>query len=87
VENNSDLVNNSDVSKKSRRRFLKYLGVSSAGIAITTAARAAKEKSKKGIEVTREELEKLKDDFEALDRKTKFMLRAILFLTGLDIFL
>jgi hypothetical protein len=78
--------NKSEVGRESRRNFLKYLGVSSAGIAITTAAHAAKEKSKKGFEVTREELEKLKDDFEALDRKTKFMLRTILFLTGLDIF-
>jgi hypothetical protein len=70
-----------------RRTFLKYLGVSSAGIAIVNAAQVAKQKSIDGFEITRAEIEKLKDDYEKLDRKTQIILRLTLILTGLDIFI
>ena len=72
---------------RGRRGFLRYLGVSSAGVALIGAANASKEKVKRGGEVTRAEIEKLKDDFDKLDRKTQLILKLILALSGLDIFI
>ena len=72
---------------KDRRGFLKFLGASSAGIAFISAAQVIKEKSIEGIEVTREEVDKLKEDYERLDRKTQFILKIVIALSGLDIFL
>ena len=72
---------------RGRRGFLRYLGVSSAGVALVGAANASKEKVKRGGEVTRAEIEKLKEDFDKLDRKTQLMLKLILALSGLDIFI
>jgi len=72
---------------RGRRGFLRYLGVSSAGVALIGAAHASKEKVKRGGEVTRAEIEKLKEDFDKLDRKTQLMLKLILALSGLDIFI
>lgn len=72
---------------RGRRGFLRYLGVSSAGVALMGAANASKEKVKRGGEVTRAEIEKLKDDFDKLDRKTQLILKLILALSGLDIFI
>ena len=71
---------------KSRRGFLKFLGVSSAGVAVVGAAEVLKEKTRTGVEVTRAEIDKLKEDAR-LDRKTQFILRVMLTLSGLDIFL
>ena len=79
--------NEQDDNTRSRRGFLKFLGVSSAGIAVVGAAQAVKEKTKDGIEVTRAEIDKLKEDYERLDRKTQLILRVMLALSGLDIFL
>ena len=79
--------NEQDETTQGRRGFLKFLGVSSAGIAVVGAAQAVKEKTKDGIEVTRAEIDKLKEDYERLDRRTQFILRALLALSGLDIFL
>ena len=70
-----------------RRAFLRFLGVSSAGIAVVGAAQAVKEKSKEGVEVTRAEIDKLREDYERLDRKTQFILKTLLAISGLDIFL
>ena len=72
---------------KSRRGFLKYLGVSSAGVALVGAAQTVKEKTKEGVEVTTAEIDKLKEDYEKLDRKTQFILKTLLALSWLDIFL
>ena len=72
---------------KSRRGFLKYLGVSSAGVALVGAAQTVKEKTNEGVEVTTAEIDKLKEDYEKLDRKTQFILKTLLALSGLDIFL
>ena len=72
---------------KSRRGFLKYLGVSSARVALVGAAQTVKEKTKEGVEVTTAEIDKLKEDYEKLDRKTQFILKTLLALSGLDIFL
>ena len=76
-----------DDSVKSRRGFLKFLGVSSAGVAVVGAAQAVKEKTEQGVEITKAEVDKLKEDYEKLDRKTQFILKAVLALSGLDIFL
>jgi hypothetical protein len=70
-----------------RRGFLRFLGVSSAGIAVVGAAQAVKEKTKEGVEVTRAEIDKLRADYERLDRKTQFILKTVLALSGLDVFL
>ena len=70
-----------------RRGFLKFLGVSSAGVAVVGAAQAVKEKTEQGVEITKAEVDKLKEDYERLDRKTQIILKAVLALSGLDIFL
>ena len=72
---------------KSRRSFLKYLGVSSAGVAVVGAAQSVKEKTKSGVEITKAEFDKLRDDFEKLDKKNQLILKLILFTTGLDLFI
>ena len=79
--------NEQDDNTRSRRGFLKFLGVSSAGIAVVGAAQAVKEKTEQGVEITKAEIDKLKEDYERLDRKTQFILKAVLALSGLDIFL
>ena len=71
----------------SRRGFLKILGVSSAGITLASAASAGKEKLKSGGEEAKHEIEKLKQAYEELDKRSKLILRLMLFLTGLDLFL
>ena len=70
-----------------RRGFLKFLGVSSAGVAVVGAAQAVKEKTEQGVEITKAEIDKLKEDYERLDRKTQFILKTVLAISGLDIFL
>lgn len=79
--------NEQDDNTRSRRGFLKFLGVSSAGVAVVGAAQAAKEKTEQGIEITKAEIDKLREDFESLDRRTKILLRVVLLLSGLDIFI
>lgn len=71
----------------SRRSALKYLGVSSAGVALANAALVGKKKIKAGSDDAKQEIDQLKKSFEELDAKTKFIMRIILFLTGLDFFL
>ena len=73
-------------SKKSRRGFLKFLGVSSAGVAFASAAETSKEKLKAGGDEAKKEIEKLKAAYEELDNRSKLILRVILVLTGLDLF-
>ena len=70
-----------------RRRFLKMLGVSSAGVALTSAALASKEKLKAGNEEAKQEIEKLKKAYEDLGNRSKGILRVILVITGLDFFM
>ena len=76
-----------DETTQGRRGFLKFLGVSSAGVAVVGAAQAVKEKTEQGVEITKAEVDKLKEDYERLDRKTQLILKAVLALSGLDIFL
>ena len=70
----------------SRRKFLKYFGISGAGVAFMSAVDASKEKIKAGGEDAKEELENLKQTYEELDRRTKLILRLVLALSGLNIF-
>ena len=63
------------------------MGVSSAGVAVVGAAQAVKEKTEQGVEITKAEIDKLREDFENLDRRTQIVLRVVLLLSGLDIFI
>ena len=70
-----------------RRKFLKYLGLSGAGIAFAAAVDTGKEKIKAGGDDAKEEIEKLKKAYEELDARSKLILRVMLIFTGLDIFI
>ena len=70
-----------------RRKFLKFLGVSSAGLSVASAVAASREKSSDGSEQAKEEIERLKEAYEKLDGRSKLILRLILALSGLDIVL
>lgn len=82
-----NVADESGQGKDSRRGFLKYLGVSAAGVAFASAAAASKEKIKQGSEDTKAELEKLKKAYEELDRRSQLILRVVLVMSGLDIFI
>ena len=83
-----------DEKKLGRRRLLKYLGVSSAGVAFASAAAITKEKiksvpsdAKEELEKLKIETEKLKESYEHLDKRSKLILRVLLVTSGLDIFI
>lgn len=71
----------------SRRKFLKYIGLSGAGVAFATAVDAGKEKIKTGGDEAKEEIENLKKLYKELDARSKLILRVMLVFTGLDIFI
>lgn len=70
-----------------RRKFLKFLGVSSAGLSVASAVAASKEKLSDGSDQAKEEIERLKEAYENLDGRSKLILRLILAMSGLDILL
>ena len=70
-----------------RRKFLKLLGISSAGVGVAAAITASKEKIDDGSEQAKQEMEKLKAAYESLDNRSKLILRLILAMSGLDILL
>ena len=70
-----------------RRKFLKLLGISSAGVGVASAIAASKEKIDDGSEHAKQEIEKLKAAYENLDNRSKLILRLILAMSGLDILL
>jgi predicted NUDIX family phosphoesterase len=83
-----------DEKKLGRRRLLKYLGVSSAGVAFASAAAITKKKiksipsdAKEELEKLKIETEKLKQSYEHLDKRSKLILRVLLVTSGLDIFI
>ena len=83
-----------DEKKLGRRRLLKYLGVSSAGVAFASAAAITKEKIKSApsdakveLERLKVETEKLKESYEQLDKRSKLILRVLLVTSGLDVFI
>lgn len=72
---------------QNRRRFLKFLGVSGAGVALANAAAVSKEKLREGADNTKEEIEDLKKAYENLDNRSKSIIRVILMISGLDFFI
>ena len=76
-----------DTSLLSRRRLLRAMGVSTAGVAAAGAIVASREKIVDASDTAKEELAELKEQFDALDKRSKLILRLILVLSGLDLFL
>lgn len=76
-----------ETSLLSRRRLLRAMGVSTAGVAAAGAVAASKEKIAEAGDSAKEELAELKKQFDALDKRSKLILRLILVLSGLDLFL
>ena len=66
---------------------MKFIGVSGAGLTFASAVDASKERIKAGGEDAKKEIEKLREDFEQLDKKTQLILKILLAMTGLNIFL
>lgn len=73
-------------SIQDRRKVLKYLGLSSAGAAFMGAVASSKEKIARAEEEAKLELENLRQAYDELDRRSKLILRLVLFASGLDIF-
>lgn len=69
-----------------RRKFLSFLGVSSAGIATAISIENSKQVIKVGGERANEEIGKLKKAYEELDRRSKLIIKLLLLTSGLDIF-
>ena len=69
-----------------RRAFLKTLGLSSAGGMLSAVTTLSKDKIRRGSDETKREIADLKKAYEELDSRSKFIMRAILFFMGLDIF-
>ena len=69
-----------------RRGFLRALGISSAGVSVAAAARVSKEKIREGGDEAKIEIQKLKQAYEELDRRSKLILRVVLVFSGLDFF-
>ena len=76
-----------DTSLLSRRRLLRAMGVSTAGVAAAGAIAASREKITEASDTAKEELAELKKQFDALDKRSKLILRLVLLLSGLDLFL
>jgi hypothetical protein len=70
---------------KNRRHFLKLLGISSAGVALAGAVTESKAVIDEGGDQAKEEIAKLKKAYEELDTRSKFILRLVLALSGVDI--
>ena len=76
-----------NASLLSRRRLLRAMGVSTAGVAAAGAIAASREKIIDAGDIAKEELAELKKQFDALDKRSKLILRLVLVLSGLDLFL
>ena len=76
-----------NASLLSRRRLLRAMGVSTAGVAAAGAIAASREKIIDAGDSAKEELAELKKQFDALDKRSKLILRLVLVLSGLDFFL
>ena len=62
------------------------MGVSKAGVALGAIA-ASREKITEASDTAKEELAELRKQFDALDKRSKLILRLVLVLSGLDLFL
>ena len=76
-----------NASLLSRRRLLRAMGVSTAGVAAAGAIAASREKIIDASDSAKEELAELKKQFDTLDKRSKLILRLVLVLSGLDLFL
>jgi hypothetical protein len=76
-----------DHSLLNRRSLLRAMGVSTAGVAAAGAIAASREKIIDAGDAAKEELAELKQQFDALDKRSKLILRLVLVLSGLDLFL
>jgi hypothetical protein len=76
-----------DHSLLNRRRLLRAMGVSTAGVAAAGAIAASREKIIDAGDAAKEDLAELKQQFDALDKRSKLILRLVLVLSGLDLFL
>ena len=78
-----------------RRSILKFLGLSTAGIAIFQGATITAEKlasddvtnNKNGHDELRSELDELKRKYVKLDKKSKLIIRALFLITGVNFFI
>lgn len=68
----------------SRRRFLRWFGVSASGVTLASTLTASKEKIEEGGERAQEEIARLKKAFQELDDRSRLILKLILILSGLD---
>lgn len=71
----------------SRRKFIRFLGLSGAGVALASAIDSGKEKIEAGGDDAKKEIEKLKKAFKELDTRSKLILRMMLVFTGMDFFI
>ena len=69
---------------KNRRKFLRMFGVSAAGATFAGTLQASKKIINEGGEEAKAEIEKLKQAYEDLDKRSKFIIRLVLFMSGLD---
>ena len=76
-----------DASLLSRRHLLRAMGGSTAGFAAAGAIAASRDKIVDAGDAAKEELVELKKQFDALDKRSKLILRLILVMSGLDLFL
>ena len=76
-----------ETSLLNRRRLLRAMGVSTAGVAAAGAIAASREKITEAGDTAKEELAEFKKQFDALDKRSKLILRLVLVLSGLDLFL
>ena len=67
-----------------RRRFLRWFGVSASGVALANTIDTSKEKIEVGGERAQEEIARLKKAYQELDDRSRFILKLILILSGLD---
>ena len=77
-----------------RRSALKFLGLSSAGIAVATAVGASARKLASGdfekvdnSNQIQRELEELKLKYYKLDKRSRLILKALFFVTGINFFI
>ena len=69
---------------KNRREFLSMFGVSSAGTTFAGTLQASKKIINEGGEEAKAEIERLKQAYEDLDKRSKLIIRLVLFISGLD---
>jgi hypothetical protein len=69
----------------SRRNFLKKFGRTSAGIVAMSTLAAGTEKVKQGSTMAKDEIDKLRESYEKLDKRTQLIMRGMGVLLGIDL--